>query len=151
MMSSIVPANVMKEPTVDVLAFVWVAWPRWYNLDRECVNTSMWFCPLDGTLLHVEVANSQMKSYFYCSTCPYSCPIQNRLTVESSPLHTDRKSNQDILGGASAWEHVDRTMATCPKCQHGEAYFMQMQIRSADEPMSIFYKCCKCSHQWNDR
>jgi DNA-directed RNA polymerase III subunit RPC11 len=42
-------------------------------------------------------------------------------------------------------------MAVCPKCNHNEAYFMQMQIRSADEPMSIFYKCVKCAHQWNDK
>jgi DNA-directed RNA polymerase III subunit RPC11 len=30
------------------------------------------------------------------------------------------------------------------------AYFMQIQIRSADEPMSTFYKCCKCANQWRE-
>lgn len=41
---------------------------------------------------------------------------------------------------------------TCPKCEHDRAYFMQIQIRSADEPMSIFYKCCNeaCQHQWRE-
>ena len=62
-----------------------------------------------------------------------------------------RKQVDDILGGAAAWENVDRTKAVCPSCHHDAAYFQQIQIRSADEPMSVFYKCVKCSHQWNDK
>ena len=56
----------------------------------------------------------------------------------------------DVLGGDEAWKNVDRTAVECPKCDHGYAYFMQIQIRSADEPMSTFFKCCKCGHQWRD-
>ena len=41
---------------------------------------------------------------------------------------------------------------TCPKCGHLRAYFMQIQTRSADEPMTTFYKCCEisCGHRWRD-
>ncbi|ACI65418.1 RNA polymerase C subunit 11 kDa [Phaeodactylum tricornutum CCAP 1055/1] len=111
----------------------------------------MWFCPLDGTLLQVQIRSGAVpaeNSFFYCSTCPYSCSIDAPRTVKTP---TKRKVVDDILGGAAAWENVDRTMAVCPACNHNEAYFMQMQIRSADEPMSIFYKCVQCSHQWNDK
>lgn len=40
----------------------------------------------------------------------------------------------------------------CPKCEHPRAYFMQIQTRSADEPMTTFYKCCslQCGHRWRD-
>ena len=40
----------------------------------------------------------------------------------------------------------------CPKCEHPRAYFMQIQTRSADEPMTTFYKCCngECGHRWRD-
>lgn len=40
----------------------------------------------------------------------------------------------------------------CPKCEHPRAYFMQLQTRSADEPMTTFYKCCnaQCGHRWRD-
>mmetsp|Transcript_17895 Transcript_17895/g.49627 ORF Transcript_17895/g.49627 Transcript_17895/m.49627 type:complete len:113 (-) Transcript_17895:117-455(-) len=112
----------------------------------------MWFCPSDGTLLQVrqnalsDEANPQ--GYFFCSTCPYSCKIASVVTKKAYPK---RKQVDDILGGAAAWENVDRTMAVCPTCNHNEAYFMQIQIRSADEPMSVFYKCVKCSCQWNDK
>jgi|UniRef100_A0A7S2UDE7 DNA-directed RNA polymerase III subunit RPC11 len=111
----------------------------------------MWFCPLDGTLLQIHLPSTREAdsvSRFVCSTCPYSTEISKNYTKKTMP---SRKAVDDILGGAAAWENVDKTMAVCPGCSHDKAYFMQMQIRSADEPMSVFYKCCKCSHQWNDK
>ena len=121
----------------------------------------MWFCPLDGTLLQIiTTSNSNSSSssmfnnesstqLFACTTCPYSQQIHTSQIQKSYPIN--RKKVDDILGGANAWVNVDRTSAVCPSCSCGEAYFMQMQIRSADEPMSVFYKCVQCSHQWNDK
>mmetsp|Transcript_15459 Transcript_15459/g.29390 ORF Transcript_15459/g.29390 Transcript_15459/m.29390 type:complete len:115 (-) Transcript_15459:4-348(-) len=114
----------------------------------------MWFCPLDGTLLQIapaasaSLASDSSNSVFVCPTCPYARAIARSYV---NALRPERKAVDDVMGGAAAWENVDRTAAVCGKCSHGEAYFMQMQIRSADEPMSVFYKCCKCSHQWNDK
>jgi DNA-directed RNA polymerase III subunit RPC11 len=50
----------------------------------------------------------------------------------------------DILGGKDTWENVDRTEVTCPdtECGNGMAFFYQLQIRSADEPMTSFFKVC---------
>jgi DNA-directed RNA polymerase III subunit RPC11 len=117
-------------------------------LNNAQSTRNMWFCPLDGTLLQVRNGEAYPINQFFCLTCPYSCNISEPRTIKTYP---ERKVVDDILGGAAAWENVDRTMAVCPACNYGEAYFMQMQIRSADEPMSIFYKCVKCSHQWNDK
>jgi DNA-directed RNA polymerase III subunit RPC11 len=97
---------------------------------------------------------------WYCPTCPYSCTLDRPHASKSRTISRrklggrgrgGKSTDNDILGGAAAWENVDRTAANCPSCHHTEAYFMQIQIRSADEPMSVFYKCCRCSHQWNDR
>jgi DNA-directed RNA polymerase III subunit RPC11 len=84
---------------------------------------------------------------FACNMCPYMHPITTDYTSE---LKLKRKEVDDVLGGAAAWENVDKTEAQCPHCTHRLAYFMQIQIRSADEPMTTFYKCCKCMQQWND-
>lgn len=49
--------------------------------------------------------------------------------------------------------HVVRLPAvTCPACSAGQAYFMEVQIRSADEPATIFYKCVnpECNHIWRE-
>lgn len=71
-----------------------------------------------------------------------------------------RKEVEDILGGKGAWDNVDQTngelavvqrtgeedanerAVQCPneKCRNDKAYWYQLQIRSADEPMTAFYK-----------
>jgi DNA-directed RNA polymerase III subunit RPC11 len=54
------------------------------------------------------------------------------------------KEVEDVLGGADSWKNVDKTEVNCreEKCDNREAYFRQVQIRSADEPMTTFYKVC---------
>lgn len=41
-------------------------------------------------------------------------------------------------------------LARCPYCEHEVAYFQQIQIRSADEPMTTFYRCANCEKIWSD-
>ena len=45
---------------------------------------------------------------------------------------------------------ASQTDAVCPNCPHRRAYYMQFQTRSADEPMTVFYKCVKCKHRWKE-
>ena len=109
----------------------------------------MWFCTFCGTLLTLP---PHSPSTFVCPTCPYTLPLTTALKT-NIPTRNPKKVD-DVLGGAGAWDNVDKTAATCPMggaCGGLEAYFMQIQIRSADEPMSVFYKCTKCSHQWCQR
>jgi DNA-directed RNA polymerase III subunit RPC11 len=84
---------------------------------------------------------------FKCQTCPYAYELVRAYTTE---VALKKKERDELLGGADAWENVDRTTARCPQCSHDEAYFMQIQIRSADEPMTNFFKCVKCGIRWND-
>lgn len=75
-------------------------------------------------------------------------PVVTR--IERSVTNLPRKAKDDVFGGESAWELADSTDAPCPKCAHGKAYFFQMQTRSADEPMTVFYRCESCAHQWKE-
>ena len=36
------------------------------------------------------------------------------------------KEVDDVLGGSAAWENVDWTETTCPKCDNDKAFFMQV-------------------------
>ena len=73
----------------------------------------------------------------------------------TSRTRLKRKEVDDVLGGEEMWKHADSTAgdlpsnccrcvpwlmvvlpASCDKCNHGRAYFLQLQIRSADEPMT---------------
>lgn len=105
------------------------------------------FCPTCANVLVVEEGQNCYR--FACNTCPYVQNIQRKIASRKYPK---LKEVDDVLGGAAAWENVDSTEETCPKCSHNRAFFMQIQTRSADEPMTTFYKCCNmvCAHRWRD-
>lgn len=79
------------------------------------------------------------KNRLECRTCPYEHPI-------TEPIYSRRtfpkKERDDIFGGPQAWDNADKTKTQCPAegCDGVEAAFFQVQIRSADEPMTTFLK-----------
>jgi DNA-directed RNA polymerase III subunit RPC11 len=118
------------------------------------------FCPTCSNLLVISAETGYNK--WACNTCPYEFPITRQMT---SRTRLNRKQVDDVLGGDEMWKHADSTTgacvrssehpspsffffcrydnnnnlplpATCEKCEHGRAYFYQLQIRSADEPMT---------------
>ncbi|KRT80020.1 hypothetical protein AMK59_7422 [Oryctes borbonicus] len=106
------------------------------------------FCSLCGNLLFVQ-EGLHGRIQLVCNICPV---FQNITKTVSSRTYYKLKEIDDVLGGEEAWKNVDSTEITCPKCSHNKAYFMQLQIRSADEPMTTFYRCCnhQCSYNWRD-
>ena len=45
---------------------------------------------------------------------------------------------------------LPKTRIICPECGNTEAYFVIRQARSADEPETRIYRCCKCNHSWRE-
>jgi len=45
---------------------------------------------------------------------------------------------------------LSKAKVICEECGHGEAYYYIRQTRSADEPSTTFYRCCKCNHSWRE-
>lgn len=107
---------------------------------------------------------------FSCPTCPFVFNIHKKL---SSRWYPKLKQVDEILSDSAMWENVDSTDEKCPKCiyliikiqnalklikffpkigEHPRAYFMQLQTRSADEPMTTFYRCCnnECQNKWKE-
>ena len=101
----------------------------------------MLFCPTCANILLIEKTHIDFR--FFCKSCPYLYVVQERV---SKRIHMDKKEIDDVLGGKAAWENVDKTETKCENCRNLLAYFMQIQIRSADEPMTTFYKCTECGH-----
>ena len=103
------------------------------------------FCPNCGNRTNVE--SDEHHYAFKCPTCPYKQAIKNRI---ESIKYSKLKEVDDVLNDANTWKNVDVTAVKCPRCESDEAYFMQMQLRSADEPSTTFYRCVKCSHNWRE-
>ncbi|CAM9352481.1 unnamed protein product [Choristocarpus tenellus] len=108
----------------------------------------MLFCPTCGNLLMVE-SGPLGRTRFCCQTCPYIHPMERGSKITRKVV-LKRKAVDDILGGEDAWANVDKTETTCPFCNHKEAYFFMAQLRSADEPMTCFYKCTACKQRWKE-
>ncbi|TFK20431.1 hypothetical protein FA15DRAFT_673461 [Coprinopsis marcescibilis] len=105
----------------------------------------MLFCPTCANILAISAETGNNK--WGCNTCPYEFPITKQMT---SRTRMTLKQVDDVLGGDEMWKHADQTQASCPKCNFDSAYFYQLQIRSADEPMTTFYRCVNCAHQWRE-
>ncbi|CAM9730485.1 unnamed protein product [Scytosiphon promiscuus] len=108
----------------------------------------MLFCPTDGSLLMVE-SGPQGWTRFCCQTCPYIHPMEPSDKI-TRKIVLKKKAVDDIMGGDDAWANVDKTQTTCPFCNNKEAFFLMVQLRSADEPMTCFYKCTKCKQRWKE-
>ncbi|TNJ28983.1 RNA polymerase III subunit C11 [Giardia muris] len=104
----------------------------------------MFLCPNCGNLLLTE---HDGRICFYCNTCPYRYYLNGRA---ARGVRLAKKPVDVVLGGDAAWEGADRTENRCPECDHNMAYWVQIQIRSSDEPMSRFYRCCQCGYQWRE-
>ena len=101
----------------------------------------MFFCPLCANLLLLTNKNDTTK--WYCKTCFYTCPIEKKLVDEAEIVQKKVE-----LSFGDTMKTLSTTEVNCPKCNHGKAYFFEMQTRGGDEPMSIFHECCSCSHHW---
>ncbi|XP_020583927.1 DNA-directed RNA polymerase III subunit RPC10-like [Phalaenopsis equestris] len=112
------------------------------------MSLAMDFCPNCANLLDIEAASGNQKTRFTCLTCPYVYPIKTKIVRE---IKLVRKEIEPIFE-ADDMKYAPKTAATCPKCHNGEAYFRQIQIRSADEPMTTFYRCCNdnCRFDWRE-
>ncbi|KAG1806744.1 uncharacterized protein HD556DRAFT_1428772 [Suillus plorans] len=106
----------------------------------------MLFCPTCANLLVISSETGYNK--WACNSCPYEFPISKQMTSRS---RMTRKEVDDVLGGEETWRDADSTAITCDKCSHPRAYFYQLQIRSADEPMTTcISRCAGCAYQWRE-
>lgn len=104
----------------------------------------MYFCPFCSSLLLI---NQPQQVQLACSACPYVYKIMNTIVNEDK---RDLKIIDKIVDAKDELKYGNKCTINCPKCPNNEALFMELQTRSADEPMTIFYRCTKCRHNWKE-
>ncbi|KAL0232385.1 hypothetical protein PCE1_002726 [Barthelona sp. PCE] len=99
----------------------------------------MLFCPICGSMVIVD-ASSRIS--LYCPDCPFTNQIEEQI-IENKV--TPRKVEEVVTDN---FDSYDKTREECPECSHHSAFYFTLQIRSADEPSTIFYQCEGCQHRW---
>jgi DNA-directed RNA polymerase III subunit RPC11 len=101
---------------------------------------------------------------FQCKRCGYQYPLPQGC-VWTQPLHpwttlqekekqrmTEQyrqdPTEQLLLGPEVPGQETNQVR--CERCGNRRASFYQLQTRSADEPMTTFYRCLSCGNQWRD-
>jgi DNA-directed RNA polymerase subunit M/transcription elongation factor TFIIS len=60
------------------------------------------------------------------------------------------KMNTDTQNEEPSDELEIEGLFKCPKCKHKKTTYYSVQTRSADEPMTNFITCLKCTHRWKN-
>jgi len=102
----------------------------------------VFFCPYCCNVLLTEAGPTEQLR-LYCKTCPYIFNIEATVSHKTKMV---KKKVDDVLGSFTTGS---QTEVRC-ECGNMKAYYLQMQTRSADEPMTIFYKCTACGNQWKE-
>ena len=58
---------------------------------------------------------------------------------------------KETILNQSAYENTQASMTsdiTCGKCKKNKITYYELQTRSADEPMTCFYRCLLCGNRW---
>ena len=105
----------------------------------------MRFCDKCGNLLVVEKKKNSVA--LFCRKCKKSYRSKGeKVTITDRVIEPKREII--VMGKDEGIAEFPKTQILCPQCEHMEAFWWMQQTRSADEPPTIFYRCCKCSHSW---
>ena len=104
------------------------------------------FCPKCGSIMGPKEEKGKKK--LACRRCGFS---KNSVEKAQQIVHDEieRKPMDEVvmIKGNNAGS-LPTTEAKCSRCGNNEAVWWIKQMRSGDEPPTIFYRCTKCKHTW---
>ncbi|MHA1333032.1 MAG: transcription factor S [Candidatus Odinarchaeia archaeon] len=109
----------------------------------------MEFCPECGGLL--VSSNKENGKVLKCLRCGYEFKSDTDVNYSfTRKINHGPKDKTVILTNDEQIKTMPTTRAECPKCGNREAYYWQVQTRSADEPATTFFRCTKCAYTWRE-
>lgn len=107
----------------------------------------MEFCPKCGKVMILKKKSSN--STLVCPKCGFEKKAEE-VVVTNVVKKRSKPSPLTIESGEEEKVLPTTTDVVCPKCGNREAYWWSIQTRSADEPMTLFFRCTKCNHTWRE-
>jgi DNA-directed RNA polymerase subunit M len=108
------------------------------------------FCPECSNLLRKR--RNDKNSSLVCK-CGYEIEIDNKDNnhIENiAKMKSALENNFLIVSEKDKISIYPQVKKICPKCNNKEAETWQVQMRSADEPSTHFFRCLKCKHTWRE-
>ena len=105
----------------------------------------MKFCEKCGNLMLVD--KKRTRTFLVCRKCGRTSKMKDEKVIITESMH-DQGRGVVVMGKDEALSELPVTKIMCPKCEHSEARWWMQQTRAADEPPTLFYKCCKCGYSW---
>jgi len=104
-------------------------------------------CPKCGKVM---VLKKTSKPAWICPKCGYEKPIGDSV-IYTKVRKREKVSEITVIDKGEEEKVLPITTDfVCPKCGAREAYYWSVQTRSADEPMTQFFRCRKCGHTWRE-
>ncbi|MEM3032488.1 MAG: transcription factor S, partial [Nitrososphaerota archaeon] len=77
--------------------------------------------------------------------------LEGEQTVVSVGRTSKKLAREVVIPGDTSNSPLPTTHdVECPQCGNNEAKWWTVQTRSADEPMTQFFRCTKCGHTWRE-
>jgi len=107
----------------------------------------MEFCPNCGGVL--TSSRQSGRAAMICRKCGYTKKMSGDYVIISKSSRR-QKASVTVLEDEETEIHPKTTDVQCPSCGNREAYWWSVQTRSADEPMTQFFRCTRCGHTWRE-
>ncbi|XP_059454161.1 DNA-directed RNA polymerase I subunit RPA12-like isoform X2 [Corylus avellana] len=105
------------------------------------------FCDLCGTMLSMKSTE-----HAKCPQCKFERSMKEICNREISYVITTEDIRMELGISLIRDQEVQlsKVKKKCEKCYNDEAEFWTMQMRSADEGQTTFYRCTKCGHKYSE-